>query len=172
MLFFVNKLWFLLRVPMDAHAENVTSVKCAYLCWMKKKKKQREKTVWVYKCNMEQETKTGWKADRCCLKLQAPFSLCGCGFQCSFTSLWPHLSQHPSVILSFFLPTPPPLSLSAHLLALRARRMRVCVKGMIFWCPPCVWVLCLSTFSGWPLCLQPSYCSPTHSIRNQACVGA
>lgn len=116
---------------------------------------------------------TGWKADRCYVKLQAPFSLCGCGFRCSFTSLWPHLSQHPSVILSFF----PAHSSTAFSLSPPSRSactpcVCVCVRGMIFWCPRCVWVLCLSTFSGWPLCLQPSYCSPTHSIRKWACAGA
>lgn len=29
---------------MDAHTENVTSVKCAYLCWMEKKNKQHVKS--------------------------------------------------------------------------------------------------------------------------------
>lgn len=89
--------------------EDVSPVKCAYLCWTVQQEKRRNKSMkrlcefinatWGW----EQETKTGSKADRCYVKLQAPFSLCGCGFfRCSFTALWPHLSQHPSVILSFF----------------------------------------------------------------------
>lgn len=118
----------------------------------------------------EQETKTGWKADRCYVKLQAPFSLCGRGFHRSFTSPWPHLSQHPSVMLSFFLPTPPPLSPSQPTFLLCSRSACV-LKGWSFDALS-VYECFLSTFSGWPLCLQPSHRSPTHSIRNQACVGA
>lgn len=75
---------------------------------------------------------TGWKADRCYVKLQAPFSLCGCGFRCSFTSLWPHLSQHPSVILSFF----PAHSSTAFSLSPPSRSA----------CTPCV---CVCVLEGW-----------------------
>ena len=155
-----QRTWPLLNVPIFAQWEKKSTIRlCEFI-----------NATWGW----ERETKTGWKADRCYVKLQAPFTLW----------LWISLIFHFSLAspLSTSICNPlifpahssttfslcPP-SHSAHTVCMHAH---LCVKGMIFWCPWCVWVPSLSTFSGRPLCLQPSYCSPTHSIRNQACVGA
>lgn len=159
------------RARMDARSENVTSAKRAYLAWMEEE--EHEKTAWVYKCSAAQET------DR----LKGRQVLCEITGSLLSVWLWISLLFHFSLASPLSTSICNPLIFSCPLLhrflsqptfslCVHAVCVCVCVRGMIFWCPRCVWVLCLSTFSGWPLCLQPSYCSPTHSIRKWACAGA
>lgn len=97
------------------------------LCWMRPSLlngKTKSMKGLCERVNATQRRRQSLARQVLCETAGSLLSLCACGFHRSFTSLWPHLSQHPSVILSLLLPTPPPLSLSAHLPALR---VRVCV---------------------------------------------